>query len=363
MRLSDFDYPLPEDLIAIHPADQRDRSRLLRLLEDASGIEHHRFADLPALLRPGDCLVVNDSRVIPARLFARRPGGGKVELLFTAPAGEDVWEALARPARKLIPGMKLDLPDGEGQVEILPGADARLRRVRLLVPEAPLDYLQRRGEMPLPPYILMQRKLRGESPHATGEDRERYQTVYAEPPGSIAAPTAGLHFTPALLEAIRARGIELRRVTLHVGLGTFLPIEQDDPTRHRMHVESFVIDEENAAAIEAARRAPDRRIVAVGTTTVRALETLVARHGRLRAGRATTDLFIYPGFRFRAIDALITNFHLPRSSLLMLVSAFAGRERILEAYREAIAQRYRFFSYGDAMLIERPPSIRPLAKN
>jgi S-adenosylmethionine:tRNA ribosyltransferase-isomerase len=317
---------------------------------------------LPDLLRPGDCLVLNDSRVLPARLWLRRPGGGQAELLLIAPRGQGAWEVMARPARKLEPGLRLALPGDGGEIEFLPDptGDPRTRLARFYLKDHDdlIGYLERHGEMPLPPYILQQRKARGEAPRATAEDLERYQTVYARRAdaaahvGSIAAPTAGLHFTPELLAALEARQVEIRRVTLHVGLGTFEPVEEDDPTQHRMHEEFYSIDAANAQAIEAARLDPARRVVAVGTTATRALEACMARHGRVVADSAVTSLFIYPGYRFRVVEAMATNFHLPRSTLLMLVGAFAGRERLLACYCEAVERHYRFFSYGDAMFLE-----------
>lgn len=337
-------------MIATHPAERRDASRLLHLNRGERTLAHHVFSDLPALLRPGDCLVINDSRVLPARVWAERPGGGRAELLLIGPRGEGVWEALARPARKLAAGTRLKLAGG-GEAEVV-GGEGRSRLVRFHVSGAVEDFLNRAGEMPLPPYILRERQARGESLHAGAEDIERYQTVYAREHGSIAAPTAGLHFTPELMRELEARGIEIRRVTLHVGIGTFEPIEEDDIDAHVMHSEDYEIDAENAAAIEAARLDPNRRVVAVGTTAIRTLESSMAAHGEIRAGRASTNLFISPGFEFKAVGAMVTNFHLPGSTLLVLVAAFAGRETILNAYHEAIAAEYRFYSYGDAMLIE-----------
>lgn len=363
MDLSDFTYDLPPELIATHPVDRRDRSRLMLVRCDGAPLEHHMFNELPNLLRPGDCLVVNDSKVLPARLHVRRPSGGQAELLLLSPLGEGVWEAIVRPARKLHPGMRLELPGGAGQAEVLAenlpenqedrvGASERTRRIRFHLNEDVLAFLERHGEMPLPPYILHERKARGETPGETPEDRVRYQTVYASPPGSIAAPTAGLHFTPEVLEQIQQRGIEVRRVTLHVGIGTFEPITAGQVESHMLHTEHYAIGEEDAEAIEAARRDSGRRIVAVGTTTVRTLEACFARHGRIQAEQAPTNIFIYPGFQFGVVQALVTNFHLPGSTLLLLVAALAGRERILAAYHDAIALKYRFYSYGDAMLIE-----------
>lgn len=355
MDLSQFDYTLPPDLIATHPAPERGASRLFHLRRDGSPFEHRVFSDLPALLRPGDCLVFNDSKVIPARLHVRRPGGGLCELLILDPVAPGVWEAMVRPARKLHTGLSLTLPGGAGEAEILAGGGERTRHVRFhLAPEAGdlLSFLDRYGEMPLPPYILHQRKAQGEAGAETGGDRERYQTVYAKPPGSVAAPTAGLHFTPQILETLRARGVELRRVTLHVGIGTFEPVTVADVTTHVMHSERYAIAEEDAAAIEAARLDSNRRIVAVGTTSVRTIEACFAKYGRIQAARESTNIFIYPGRPLRVVDAMVTNFHLPGSTLLLLVAAFVGTDRILAAYAEAIRQRYRFYSYGDAMFIE-----------
>lgn len=357
MRRDLFHYDLPPDLIAAHPARQRDESRLMLVPRHQGAFSHHRFNELPHFLREGDCLVLNDSRVIPARLAGRKESGGRVELLLLHPFGERVWEAMVRPARKLIHGARIALP-GEGAwavVEEVMGE--RTRRIRLEMPLDPngqptdvLEYLDRHGRMPLPPYILHQRKQHAEADYSD-EDRERYQTVYATMPGSVAAPTAGLHFTPELLDALRQQGIEIRRVTLHVGLGTFEPVTVEDLRLHQMHSEFYEIDEANATAIETARRDPARRVIAVGTTSVRTLEACYGRHSAIRPVRETTDIFIYPGYSFAVIDGMITNFHLPESTLLMLVAAFAGRERILAAYREAIERQYRFYSYGDGMLI------------
>ncbi len=345
-----YDYALPPELVAQEPLADRDASRLL-VLERASGqLAHHTFRDLPELLRPGDLVVFNRSRVFPARLLGTRPGGGSAELLLVRSLGNDLWEALLRPARRLRPGTVVTLAPGfRAQVEegpetssAPPGVDAATRRVRLLAEEAdPADLIERYGHVPLPPYI---RRPDGD------RDRSRYQTVFAREPGSVAAPTAGLHFTPALLERLERRGITTTSIVLHVGPGTFRPVEVPDVREHRVLPERATIPEEAAAAIDAARR-EGRRVVAVGTTTTRTLESRVQADGRVAAGEGDTDLVIVPGYRFRAIDALVTNFHLPRSSLLLLVSAFAGREPTLAAYRVAVAARYRFYSYGDAMLL------------
>jgi S-adenosylmethionine:tRNA ribosyltransferase-isomerase len=356
MKLSDFNFELPPELIATHPAQRRDESRLLVVRRGSNEFEHRHFADLAGLLRPGDCLVINNSKVLPARLHCQRPGGGETELLLLAEKEKNVWEAMVRPARKLRPGLRLQLPGGEGWAEILEGEaegeSERTRRVRFEIAGEVLDFLERQGEMPLPPYILHQRKAQGETPRAVQEDRARYQTVYASPAGSVAAPTAGLHFTPDLLEQLKAKGVEIQQVTLHVGMGTFEPITVNDPKDHVMHYEHYVIGREAAQAIEAARLDPQRRIVAVGTTSVRTLESCFARHGCIQEASESTNLFIYPGYSFGVVQAMVTNFHLPGSTLILLVAALAGRERILSAYQEAIAKRYRFYSYGDAMFIE-----------
>ncbi len=345
MLTRDFDYHLPASSIAQEPAP-RGESRLLAL--DRTGSERHaRVRDLPRLLRPGDLLVVNDTRVIPARLFGRRAGGGRMELLLVQRAGEREWEALVKPGRRARPATVIELASGL-TAEVV-GKDAEGRyRLRFSEPVEP--HLERLGHVPLPPYIR-----RPDS----AADRERYQTVYAHRPGAIAAPTAGLHFTAGILRQIEAAGVGIARVTLHVGIGTFKPVSAERTEEHRMDGERYEI---GAEAAESIRRTRERgtRVVAVGTTVVRTLESAAlaapatpADTGEVRAGGGSTALFITPGFRFRVVDALLTNFHLPRSTLLMLVSAFAGRERVLAAYEEAIREGYRFYSYGDAMLVER----------
>jgi len=342
VRVDDFDFDLPQERIA-QRAVPRGTSRLFVL--DREGAERHRtVADLPNLLRPGDLLVVNDTRVLPARLFARRPGGGEVELLLVERHGPVDWDALVKPGRKARPGARLELDEPGLSVEVVATLDDGRRRVRFSRPVEPA--LERLGHVPLPPYI--------DRPDEAA-DRERYQTVYAREPGAIAAPTAGLHFSDGLLDAIARRGVERVAVTLHVGIGTFKPITAPLVHEHRMERERYVVPEATAAAIARARR-EGRRIVAVGTTVVRTLETAAAESGEVRPGPGASELFITPGFRFRVIDALLTNFHLPRSTLLLLVSAFAGRERVLAAYAEAIREGYRFYSYGDAMWLERAAS-------
>ena len=340
MLVRDFDFELPAAAIAQHPA-ARGESRLLVL--GAEGDERHRgMRDLPDLLRPGDLLVVNDTRVLPARLFGRLlPGGGRVELLLAERLDERTWDALLKPGRRAPPGTRIELaPELLAEV-VARGEDGRFR-VSFSEPIEP--HLERLGHVPLPPYIR-----RPDDP----DDRDRYQTVFAREPGAIAAPTAGLHFDEPLLAALEARGVERAALTLHVGLGTFKPVTAELVHEHRMDSERFVVSESTAEGVCGAR-AKGRRVVAVGTTVVRALEGAAAAHGgEVRAGAGSTDLFIYPGFRFRVVDVLLTNFHLPRSTLLMLVCAFAGRERVLAGYREAVAAGYRFYSYGDAMLAQR----------
>ena len=340
MKLSDFDYDLPEPLVASHPAPVRDESRLMVLHRSEERIEHRTFREVTHYLRPGDALVVNETKVFPARLLGCGPGGGKVEVLLLRRTGEDAWEVLGRPGRRLRPGGIVLFGEGalRGEVmEALPDG----RRVLRLVGEDVEGILSRIGRTPLPPYLR-----RGDTP----EDRERYQTVYARTPGAVAAPTAGLHFTPDLLDRVREMGVEIVPVLLHVGAGTFRPVTAEDPRDHLMEAEYYEIGPEAAGRLSSAKQRGGR-VIAVGTTTVRALETASAEIGTVREGAGWTGMFIYPPYPFRAVDALITNFHLPRSTLLMLVSAFAGRAFLLRAYREAVALGYRFYSYGDAMLI------------
>lgn len=343
MELEAFDYALPPSAIAQEPAERRDAARLLLIDRARRRLADHAFADLPGLLRPGDCVVVNDSRVIPARVLARDAGGRAVELLFVEPVAEGRWRALVRPGRRCRAGASLAagdeppvplriaavLADGTREIERLDGSID--------------DLLARHGLVPLPPYLARFAK-------PDPEDAERYQTVYARHPGSIAAPTAGLHFTPALLDALGAHGIQVHALTLHVGPGTFRPITSARVEDHALASERVTIPEAAARAVNAAR-AEGRRVVAVGTTTARALEGAAGAAGRVAPLHGSVDLYISPGHRFRVVDALVTNFHLPRSSLLVLVAAFAGRELVLAAYRHALAAGYRFYSYGDATLI------------
>ncbi len=348
MNVSDFDYALPQELIAQRPADRRDASRLLVLDRDTGAVEHRTFGELPQLLAPGDALVLNDTRVLRARLFARKPTGGRAELLLIERTGADErgprWKALVSASRPPRPGAVLAAAGGLG-VQIL-GYEGDSCEVRLLDPEGRADEkLEAAGRMPLPPYIR-----RGPEDPLEALDRERYQTVYARRPGAVAAPTAGLHFTEELLAEIASRGIAIAYLTLHVGTGTFLPVRVERVEDHRMHEEAYELPPDTADTVAATRRRGGR-VVAVGTTVTRALEACASERGLVRPGSGRCDLFIYPGFRFRVVDALVTNFHLPRSTLLMLVAAFAGRERVLAAYRQAIERGYRFYSYGDAMLV------------
>lgn len=346
MNVSDFDYELPGDLIAQVPQERRDASRLLVLDRTSGAIEHRIFSELPGLLDPGDLLVLNDARVIPARLFARKPTGGRVELLLVERIDEQErrFRALIGASRAPKPGAIL-LAEGGLRIEVA-ARSGDSYEVRLLGAGGSIEeILDAFGRMPLPPYVR-----RDPDDGLEPLDRERYQTVYARNPGAVAAPTAGLHFSEALLDRIRARGVRLATVTLHVGPGSFLPVRVERVEEHRMHGESYELPEETAEAI-AETRGRGGRVVAVGTTVVRTLEACALPGGLVRSGTGRCDLFIYPGFRFQVVDALVTNFHLPRSTLLMLVCAFAGRERVLAAYREAIGRRYRFYSYGDAMLV------------
>ena len=360
MRLSDFDYDLPADLIAQTPAARRDAARLLVLTRRPARIAHHVFGELPRFLRAGDALVLNDTRVVPARLFGTYEGGKSAEVLLIQPVGEDCWDALVKPAKYARPGVQMLLACGHLAVTVV-SQGTYGRRVLRLPADADLGaILHSYGVMPLPSYI--KRRAAGREPRPAhgeqlslgsgdwGDDWGRYQTVYARQEGAVAAPTAGLHFTAELLEALRDLGVRVHTVTLHVGPGTFQPVRVEDVSRHQMEPERYTIPPETAAAIAAAKGAGGR-VIAVGTTSVRALEHAAAEDGSLQAASGETDLFITPGYVFRVVDGLVTNFHLPRSTLLMLVSAFAGMEPTRRAYAEAIAQRYRFYSYGDAMLI------------
>ncbi|HEY3398472.1 MAG TPA: tRNA preQ1(34) S-adenosylmethionine ribosyltransferase-isomerase QueA [Armatimonadota bacterium] len=347
MLVSDFHYNLPEDLIAQEPLADRSASRMLVLDRAAGTWEHRRFSDLPEYLAPADCVVLNDTRVLPARLVTRRETGGRAELLLLRPLGEDVWEALVKPARRLRPGTVLRFGERLQATVVGPAVDG-VAPVRLEYAGELLAVLEEVGLTPLPPYI--HRAHQEEAVERERADHLRYQTVYAQEPGAAAAPTAGLHFTEEVLARIAARGTAVTRLTLHVGLGTFRPVAVERVEEHRMHAEFYRVGEEAARTVNE-RRAAGGRCVAIGTTVARTLETVADETGQVPAGEGWSEIFIYPGYRFRVVDRLLTNFHLPHSTLLMLVSALAGRELILEAYRAAVAERYRFFSYGDCMLI------------
>ncbi|MDB4947914.1 MAG: queA [Gemmatimonadetes bacterium] len=342
-RTADFDFHLPPDRIAQTPAERRDASRLLVVDRAADALRHGTFADLAEMIPPGDALVVNETRVFPARLVGRKPTGAAAEVFLLHPEdGEDetLWRALVRPGGKLKPGRTVEIGP-ELSVEIVSSTGEGDRTVRLVTPLPLAEALDRYGEVPLPPYVER---------HATEADRERYQTVFARERGSVAAPTAGLHFTPDLLAALEAKGVRIVRLVLHVGVGTFRPVEVDDPAAHRMHREWYRVPADAADALNAVRAAGGK-VWAVGTTVTRTLETVATPDGIVHAGEGWTDIFIRPPYCFRAIDRLVTNFHLPRSTLLMLVSAFGGHERVMRAYREAIERGYRFYSYGDAMVL------------
>ena len=339
MKTSDFMYDLPQRLIAQTPLERRDGSRLLVLDKITGQTEHRHFYDLPEYLRPGDCMVLNDSRVIPARLIGARPTGGAIEVMLLKDLGDKRWECLVRPGKKMRPGHQVVFGDGELTGEVESVSEGGNRIIRFQYEGIFLEILERLGRMPLPPYIKEQLA-----------DPERYQTVYSKHPGSAAAPTAGLHFTPELLDKIRAMGVDVRFVTLHVGLGTFRPVKAEDIEDHEMHSEFCTVPAETAEAVNKTKAAGGR-IVAVGTTSCRTLESFTGEDGVLRADSGWTNIFIYPGYKFKCMDALVTNFHLPGSTLVMLVSALAGRENILAAYAEAVEREYRFFSFGDAMFI------------
>ena len=341
MDVKDFDYELPQELIAQDPIEKRDASRLLVLDKKTGGTSHHIFHGIVDMLEPGDCLVINDTKVIPARLFGvKEDTGAHVEVLLLKRKEDHVWETLVRPGKKLRPGARLSFGDGKLKAEVMEVVEEGNRLVRFEYEGIFEEILDELGQMPLPPYITHELK-----------DKNRYQTVYAKHEGSAAAPTAGLHFTEALLDEIVKKGVKIARVCLHVGLGTFRPVKAEHVQDHHMHSEFYRI-EEDAAEIINETKASGGRVIAVGTTSCRTLEAAAdPATGLLKACSGWTEIFIYPGYRFKCIDALITNFHLPQSTLLMLVSALAGREHILEAYREAVEERYRFFSFGDAMLI------------
>lgn len=340
MKTSDFYYDLPEELIAQDPLEDRSSSRLMHLDKVTGEISHHHFREILQFLRPGDCLVINDTKVIPARLYGHKEEtGALIEILLLKRREKDIWECLVKPGRKARPGARLTFGDGILKGEIIDIVDEGNRLIQFEYEGIFEEILDQLGEMPLPPYITHKLK-----------DKNRYQTVYAKHEGSAAAPTAGLHFTKELLEQVEAMGVKIAHVTLHVGLGTFRPVKVEDVAEHHMHSEFYVVEEEQAALINETKK-NGGRVISVGTTSCRTLESAADENGILHAKSGWTDIFIYPGYRFKMIDGLITNFHLPESTLLMLVSALAGRENILHAYEVAVKERYRFFSFGDAMFI------------
>ena len=340
MNVKDFYFDLPQELIAQDPLEDRSASRLLVLDKESGEITHRHFRDITEYLKPGDCLVINDTKVIPARLFGIKEGtGAKIEVLLLKRRENDIWETLVKPGKKARPGTRLEFGDGLLKAEVIGVEDEGNRLIQFHYDGIFEEILDQLGQMPLPPYITHQLK-----------DKNRYQTVYAKHDGSAAAPTAGLHFTKELLAQIEDMGVTIAHVTLHVGVGTFRPVKVENVLDHHMHSEFYVVEEEEAEKINKAKAAGGR-VICVGTTSGRTLESATGEDGILKAGSGWTDIFIYPGYQFKILDALITNFHLPESTLVMLVSALAGREHVLNAYQKAIEEKYRFFSFGDAMLI------------
>ena len=341
MKLEEFDYNLPEELIAQVPIAKRDESRLMVLHRDSKRIEHKTFKDIIDYLKPGDCLVRNNTKVIPARLYGKKETGANVEFVLLNQIEGDIWESIVRPGNKLKPGTKVEFGDGLLKATILDIMDGGTRKVEFEYEGIFNEILDKIGLMPLPPYI-----------HESLKEKDRYQTVYAKHNGSAAAPTAGLHFTPELLKRIEEKGVKIANVTLHVGIGTFRPVKEENIEEHKMHTEHFYIKQEDVEKINETKKAGGR-VIAVGTTSCRVLETIASEEtGLVEATEGDTGIYIYPGYKFKCIDGLITNFHLPKSTLLMLVSALAGREFVLDAYNEAVKEKYRFFSFGDAMFIE-----------
>ena len=341
MKLEEFDYNLPEELIAQVPIAKRDESRLMVLHRNSKRIEHKTFKDIIDYLKPGDCLVRNNTKVIPARLYGKKETGANVEFVLLNQIEGDIWESIVRPGNKLKPGTKVEFGDGLLKATILDIMDGGTRKVEFEYEGIFNEILDKIGLMPLPPYI-----------HESLKEKDRYQTVYAKYNGSAAAPTAGLHFTPELLKRIEEKGVKIANVTLHVGIGTFRPVKEENIEEHKMHTEHFYIKQEDAEKINETKKAGGR-VIAVGTTSCRVLETIASEEtGLVEATEGDTEIYIYPGYKFKCIDGLITNFHLPKSTLLMLVSALAGREFVLDAYNEAVKEKYRFFSFGDAMFIE-----------
>ncbi|MDF2655096.1 MAG: queA [Bacillota bacterium] len=342
MHINDFDYNLPEELIAQHPADKRDESRLMVIDRNTGELAHKHFYDILEYLNPGDCMVMNNSKVLPARLFGvKESTGAKVEFLLIKRIKGDTWETMVRPGKRLHPGDRVSFGDGTLIAEIIEHGEGGTRIVKFEYEGVFLELLEQLGKIPLPPYIERE---------SGAEDKDRYQTVYCKEEGSVAAPTAGLHFTEDLLHRAEEKGIKLAYVTLHVGIGTFRPVKCETIEEHKMHFEEYHIDEENANIINETKRSGGR-IISVGTTSTRTMESAAEDDGTIAPGEGSTGIFIYPGYRFKVVDCLITNFHLPKSTLLMLVSALYNRENIISAYNEAVAQNYRFFSYGDAMFI------------
>ena len=341
MNVKDYDYDLPEELIAQDPLEDRSSSRLMVLDRQTGDVEHRHFTDILEYLHPGDCLVINNTKVIPARLFGvKEDTQAKIEVLLLKRKENDIWETLVKPGKKAKPGTKLVFGDGLLTAEVVDVVEEGNRLIQFHYDGIFEEILDQLGQMPLPPYITHQL-----------EDKNRYQTVYAKHSGSAAAPTAGLHFTPELLEEIKAEGVEIAHVTLHVGLGTFRPVKADDILDHHMHSEFYRIEASEAEKINRAKES-GHRVICVGTTSCRTVESAADENGKLKECSGWTEIFIYPGYKFKVLDCLITNFHLPESTLIMLVSALAGREHVLAAYEEAVKERYRFFSFGDAMFIE-----------
>ena len=339
MNVSDFYYDLPEELIAQTPIEKRDESRLMVLNRANQTIEHKTFKDIIDYLEPGDCLVRNNTKVIPARLYGKKATGAKIEFLLLNRIEGDIWECIVRPGHKLKPGTEVEFGDGILKAKVLDVMEGGTRKVEFKYEGIFNEILDKIGLMPLPPYI-----------HESLKDNDRYQTVYAKYEGSAAAPTAGLHFTPELFEKIKAKGIDVANVTLHVGIGTFRPVKVENVEEHHMHSEHFYIKQEDADKINKAKK-NCKRVIAVGTTSCRVLETIADENGMVKPTEGDTQIFIYPGYKYKCLDGLVTNFHLPESTLIMLVSALAGRDYIMKAYNEAVKERYRFFSFGDAMLI------------
>lgn len=339
MNVSDFYYDLPEELIAQTPIEKRDESRLMVLNREKQTIEHKTFKDIIDYLEPGDCLVRNNTKVIPARLYGKKATGAKIEFLLLNRIEGDIWECIVRPGHKLKPGTEVEFGDGILKAKVLDVMEGGTRKVEFKYEGIFNEILDKIGLMPLPPYI-----------HESLKDNDRYQTVYAKYEGSAAAPTAGLHFTPELFKKIKAKGIDVANVTLHVGIGTFRPVKVENVEEHHMHSEHFYIKQEEADKINNAKK-NGKRVIAVGTTSCRVLETIADENGMVKPTEGDTQIFIYPGYKYKCLDGLVTNFHLPESTLIMLVSALAGRDYIMKAYNEAVKERYRFFSFGDAMLI------------